>query len=132
MTLYFDASALAKLVVDEPETDVLRAWIADRPEEPHVTNTVGAVELQRLAARVSQEALSTAIQLLARVDQLDLTPIALVRAAQLPPPEVRTLDALHIASASELSDLQAVVSYDRRMLVAAEGYGLPVESPGLS
>jgi predicted nucleic acid-binding protein len=71
-----------------------------------------------------------AVQLLARIDQLELTPTALARAAQLPPPEVRTLDALHIASASELSDLDAIVTYDVRMIAASTGYGLPVKSPG--
>jgi hypothetical protein len=50
-------------------------------------------------------------------------------AAQLPPPEVRTLDALHIASAAGLAELDALVSYDQRMLQAARGYGLPVASP---
>ena len=86
--------------------------------------------MQRLAARVSQTALSTAVQLLARIDQLELTPVALARASQLPPPDVRTLDALHIASASELRDLDAIVTYDLRMIAAAQGYGLSTVSPG--
>lgn len=130
MSIYFDTSALAKLVIAEEETEALRDWIGARRHLPRVTNIVGVVELQRLAARVSQSALGTAIQLLTRIDQLDLTPIALARAAQLPPPEVRTLDAFHIASASELADLEAVVTYDVRMISAADGYGLPVASPG--
>ncbi len=57
-------------------------------------------------------------------------PGALAAAAHLPPPEVRTLDALHIASAAELADLESLVTYDHRMRSAAGGYGLPVESPG--
>jgi predicted nucleic acid-binding protein len=130
VTIYFDTSALAKLVVVEQETMALRAWVAARTESPRVTNSIGVVELQRLAARVSQAALMAAVQLTVRIDQLQLTPIALVRAAQLLPPEVRTLDALHIASASELSDLETLVTYDRRMITAATDYGLPVENPG--
>ncbi len=132
MSIYFDTSALAKLVLVESESDALRAWVRARPEIPRMTNSVGVVELQRLAARVGQSALSTAVQLLTRIDQLDLTPIALARAAQLPPPEVRTLDALHIASASELVDLDVIVTYDSRMITAATGYGLPVASPGIT
>jgi predicted nucleic acid-binding protein len=132
VSIYFDTSALAKLVLIERESDTLRAWVGARPHSPRITNSVGVAELQRLAARVSQAALSAAVQLLARIDQLDLTPIALTRAAQLPPPEVRTLDALHIASASDLSDLEAIVTYDSRMITAAEGYGLPVASPGIA
>ena len=130
MTIYLDAAALGKLVVDEPESRPLRRWLRRRAQTPTATNCIGAVELQRLAARVSLEALTRSLQLLTAIDQLDLTPLAIMRAAQLPPPEVRTLDALHIASASELSDLEALVSYDHRMIAAARGYGLPVESPG--
>ncbi len=131
MTFYFDTSALAKLVIAEKESAALRSWIAARPTTPRVTNSIGVVELQRLAARVSQAALMAAVQLAARIDQLQLTPIALVRAAQLLPPEVRTLDALHIASASELRDLEALVTYDLRMIAAATDYGLPVACPGV-
>ncbi len=130
MSIYFDTSALAKLILVEEESQALRGWVGARRGIPRITNVVGVVELQRLAARVSQSALNTAIQLLTRIDQLDMTPIALARAAQLPPPHVRTLDALHIASASELTDLETIVTYDLRMISAATGYGLPVASPG--
>ena len=131
MSIYFDTSALAKLILVEKESEALRDWVRARRGVPRITNVVGVVELQRLAARVGQPALSSAIQLLARIDQLDMTSIALARAAQLPPPEVRTLDALHLASASELSDLETIVTYDVRMISAAVGYGLPVASPGM-
>lgn len=129
MTLYFDTSALAKLVVNESESIALREWLADRAGTPLVTNTVGVVELQRLAAGVSREASAAAVLLLGRIGHLQLTVAATALAAQLPPPEVRTLDALHIASAAGLAELDALVSYDQRMLQAARGYGLPVASP---
>lgn len=130
MSIYLDTSALAKLVLAENESDALRDWVGARAGAPRITNVVGVLELQRLAARVSQSALGSAIRLLTRIDQLSLTPAAVARAAELPPPEVRTLDALHIASASELTDLEAIVTYDLRMMSAAAGYGLPVASPG--
>ncbi len=126
--IYADTSALAKLVVAEPETPALRDWIS-RQDARLVTNSIGVVELRRLAARVSQQALDTATLLLGRIDRVSLTPAALALAGQLPPPEVRTLDALHIASAAELLELRAVLTYDRRLADAAAGYGLPVESP---
>ncbi len=128
--IYFDISGLAKLVVVEAESASLRAWIAQRPGRSLVTNVIGAVELQRLSARSSQQALATAVTLLGRIDLLDLTPAVLALAGQLPPPEVRTLDALHIASAAQLADLEVLITYDSRMARAAVGYGLPVESPG--
>lgn len=130
MSAYLDTSALAKLIVAEPETAALREWLSDHHDLPLVTSSIGAVELQRLAARVSQPASSAAVRLLARLDVVSLTPGALAAAAQLPPPEVRTLDALHLASAAELSDLQALVTYDHRMAAAGLAYGLPVVTPG--
>ena len=129
MTLYLDTSAMARLVVDESETIALREWLAARAGTAMVTNTVGVVELQRLSARVSQEASAAAVLLLGRVGHLYLSGAAVALAAQLPPPDVRTLDALHIASAAGLAGLDALVSYDQRMLAAAHGYGLPVASP---
>jgi predicted nucleic acid-binding protein len=129
MTLYLDTSAMAKLVVNESETAALRKWLASRAGTAMVTNTVGVVELQRLSARVSQEASAAAVLLLGRIGHLHLTVAAVALAAQLPPPEMRTLDALHVSSAAGLAELDALVSYDQRMLAAARGYGLPVASP---
>ncbi len=126
--IYADTSALAKLMIAEAETPALRRWISEQ-DAPLVTNSIGVVELRRLAARISQQAVDTATTLLGRIDRLMLTPAALALAGQLPPAEVRTLDALHIASAAELLELRAVLTYDRRMAEAAAGYGLPVESP---
>jgi predicted nucleic acid-binding protein len=96
-----------------------------------LTNIIGVVELQRLTARVSQEALGTAVMVLASIDVLELTPASMALAAQLPPPEVRTLDALHAASAALLPDLEVLVTYDQQMAQATRAYGLTVESPGL-
>ena len=129
MTLYFDTSALAKLVVQEPESGFLRDWLRERPNVPIVTNVVGVVELQRLAARVSREAVSAADLLLGRIGRLELTVSSVALAGRLPPPEVRPLDALHIASAAGIADLQALVSYDHRMINAARAYGLPTAGP---
>jgi predicted nucleic acid-binding protein len=130
LSIYLDTSALAKLVVTETESGALRAWLSEHRGTPLMTNSIGAVELQRLAARVSQQATSAAVLLLTRIDLLSLTPGALAAAAQLPPPEVRTLDALHLASAAEVGDLEVLVTYDRRMRTAAIDYGLSVQSPG--
>jgi predicted nucleic acid-binding protein len=126
--IYADASALAKLIVEEAETPALHRWLS-RQDGRLVTNSNGAVELRRLASRIGQQAFGTATVLLSRIDRLALTPAALALAGELPPPEVRTLDALHIASAAELPDLQVLLTYDHRMAEAAARFGLPVESP---
>ena len=130
MTVYLDTSALAKLVVAEDESPHLRRWMCERRYVPLVTNSIGVVELRRLAARINQQTLSTAVRLLARISVVDLTPDALTLAAEIPPPEVRTLDALHVASAALVSDLDFVVTYDGRMVTAATAFGLPVVTPG--
>jgi predicted nucleic acid-binding protein len=52
------------------------------------------------------------------------------RAGALEPPTLRTLDAIHVASALALGDeLEAIVTYDVRMAAAAEGLGLPLAAP---
>ncbi len=129
--IYADTSALMKLVRDEAESDALARWLADhaRHRTSVTTNVIGIVELHRAAARVSPEAVATATVLLARIDKREITPTAVALASEMPPPQLRTLDALHIASAAELPQLSAFVTYDEQLASAAEGYGLPVVSP---
>jgi predicted nucleic acid-binding protein len=51
-------------------------------------------------------------------------------AANLDPDILRTLDAIHLASALSLGDsLDEVVTYDKRMAEAAKYLGLAVASP---
>lgn len=126
--IYVDTSALLKLVVAEPETKRLRAWIT-RQEDRLVTNDIGVVELLRAAARVGPDVVAAARLLLPRLDRIALTPPALATAATLAPPTVRTLDALHLASAMELRDLQVIVTYDERLAEAARANGVPVVAP---
>ena len=60
-----------------------------------------------------------------------LEPDVAAAAATIGPPTLRTLDAIHLASAAALgSDLEALVTYDRRLAEAARGLGMPVASPG--
>jgi len=127
--IYADTSALAKLVVNEDESAALHEWLVAHPS-PVCTNAIGAVELRRLAARLSRAHFDLAEMLLARIDRIELTASALAAAGALPPREVRTLDALHVASAAELSELEVVLTYDVRMSAAARGVGLEVASPG--
>lgn len=131
--VYADTSALAKLIVDEPESATLRDWLRAHGVGDDlllVTNTIGAVELRRVAARLGQRFADTATRLLARVGVLELTPQSLDLAANLPPHALSTLDALHVSSASLLADLRSVVAYDPRLLDAAEAWGLPIAAPG--
>jgi predicted nucleic acid-binding protein len=127
--IYADTSALAKLVRAEAETQSLRAWLSERRDQPVITNLTGVVELQRFARRVSREVEDAATLLLRRLDRIDLTGTTFALAADVPPATVRTLGALHIASAVELPGVTAFVTYDERQASAAEAFGLRVVSP---
>ena len=72
----------------------------------------------------------TGIALLGAIALLTIGDRVLKTAARLDPPGLRSLDAIHLATALRLaSDLTAFVSYDVRQLEAAATLGLPVTSP---
>jgi len=52
-------------------------------------------------------------------------------ASRLPDRALRSLHAVHLATALALRDsLHSVVTYDKRLATAVDGYGIPVDSPG--
>ncbi len=68
--------------------------------------------------------------MLARVDLIRVSDRVLDVAVRLPPPELRSLDAIHLATAQQLGgSLARVVTYDARMTVAADALGLTVVAP---
>ncbi len=125
---YLDTSALAKLVMDEVESDSLRARVGDDT----VTSSVLALtELRRAARRAGAAREAQTIDVLARVDLVELSHRVLDVAATLLPVQLRSLDAIHVASALEIAaNIGSVITYDARMAEAARLAGLPVESPG--
>ena len=127
--LYLDSSALVKLVVAEDETRALLAVVADSAVV--VTCALAAVEVVRAARLVDTGLVPAARDLLARVDQMPLSPDLLAEAAELEPARMRSLDAIHLAAARRLTrhGLQSFIAYDRRLLAAAGAHGLPVLSP---
>jgi uncharacterized protein len=131
--IYLDSSALMKLVRGEDETPALREWLASRPEQPVVTSELGRVEVLRAARRAGGQVLAEAR---AVVGDLDLVPLDRATqdiACDVGGPLLRTLDALHLASALLLGDgLTAFVAYDHRLSEAAVAAGLRVTAPGVS
>ncbi len=126
----FDSSALTKLVVREPETAPLRAWLAAREEAAWSASSLTRVEVVRAVARSQATAVPTARRLLAGMDLVPITRDLLETAADLRPPSLRSLDALHLATALSLgSALDAFVVYDERLTQAATDAGLPVVAP---
>jgi predicted nucleic acid-binding protein len=125
---YLDASAIVKLVLEEPESDALRDALQTWPRR--ATTRVAIVEVIR-AVRSTEPLLEPlARQALAGVDLVADTDPILIEAATLDPSPSRTLDALHLATAlRERSAVSAFVSYDLRQLEAAAAHGLPIATP---
>ena len=131
--LYLDSSALVKLAVREPETTALerRAKASgalrneldhgDRGEPRDGTRTTAAA--RRAPAARCCRSLSATVEMV-------LTDRVCRTASTLAPAQLRTLDAIHVASALALgADLAAVVTYDIRMQQAAEHCRLRVLAP---
>lgn len=128
--IYIDTSAMVKLVAAEPESAVLINWLNAHLDEPLATSTIGHIELVRAAARTGPAATAAARNLASTIDTLVLTDAIASAAATISPTELRTLDAIHLATAhNHRQNLSAVCAYDRRLLEAAESQGLPIVSP---
>jgi uncharacterized protein len=120
-----------KLVRREAETDALRGWLAARPAVPAVTSELGRLEVLRAARRAGGAAVGEARAVTGDVDLVPLDRAAQDLAAEVGDPSLRTLDALHLASALLLGDaVSAFVAYDLRLIDAARAARLPVASPG--
>jgi uncharacterized protein len=125
--IYVDASAFVKLVLPEPETAVLAATLEG--VERVVSSEILEVEALRASRRASC-ATAAARALLGAVRLLPLTEQIRSIAGELDPPSIRSLDAIHIATALHLSPrLAAFLTYDGRMADAARGCGLEVHTP---
>lgn len=126
---YLDSSALVKTIVEEPESRELMRWLDGK--DKLVACELVRVEVVR-AVRVSDpHAARRARQAIATLTLIRLDDGLYEAAADLEPAALRSLDAVHLASALSLGrELAAVVTYDLRMTEAAETLGLRVEAPG--
>lgn len=128
--IYLDTSALVKLIFDEPESDALAAWLRQRRETPKVTSELSTVELVRVCRRIDVDAVPEARRLLDGLDLIPLKHAVLDHAGRVDPVGLRTLDAIHLASASTLSDgPTAFVVYDTGLAGAADAAGFEIVAP---
>jgi predicted nucleic acid-binding protein len=132
---YADTSALVKLVRHEPESDALRTYLAD--DELVCCELVLAEVPRAIRRATAADSRLDRTLLLERahdlLDTLALLPLdagLLELAGSLEEPALRTLDAIHVASALELSPLDGFVSYDERQAAAARLAGLRTVAPG--
>jgi uncharacterized protein len=130
--LYLDTAALVKLVRRETESDALADWLTERSDAPWVTSTLAEVELGRALRRTDPELLSGVPALLPRLYRCEIDATVRATAAAFSDPALRTLDAIHLATALVVlgDELTAFVTYDQRLLASAQDRGFPVATPG--
>lgn len=127
--LYLDTSATAKLMLAEPETEALVTFL-DGARTLLITSRVGVVELRRVGRRTSAgadraDAVAATLAIVELDEQLEAIAVEL-------DPGLRTLDALHLATALAAGPaLDGFVCYDARLAEAARSHGLTVVAPAL-
>ena len=125
---YLDSSAIVKLVIAEPESKALRRYL--RRRKPYVSSALARAEVARSLLPFGPSGQQRADTVLARIDLVRVSDKILRAAGNLLPEDVRTLDAIHLATARQLgTDLARIVTYDIRMQAAAEALGLDVNVP---
>jgi uncharacterized protein len=126
--IYIDTSALLKLVHPEPESAPLRAWLADHPDDL-VSSALVRTETRRALLRNDPGALPNLPAALSVIAQIPVSEAVLDSAAMLPDPMLRSLDAIHLASAQAIAGVTALLAYDKRLIEASRLAGFTVVSP---
>ncbi len=128
--LYLDSSAIVKLVASEQESVALHEFLSSGG--PAVASALAKVEVHRAVNRLKPHRTCNRddVTLLSRIALIKVDDAILQRAAQLGPTSLRSLDAIHLATAlSVRQHLEAFVVYDRKLAEAAEQLGLAVAAP---
>ena len=121
--IYLDTSALVKLIRREEESDALGDWLDDRIDIPWITSTLTEVELARAIRAAAPEGLPAVPSVLTRLDRFEIDPVVRSTAAAYADSGLRTLDAIHLATAqtaAAVAPLTAFVTYDSRLAEAAQ------------
>ena len=125
---YLDSSAIVKLVVAEPESAALRRHL--RRRRPLVSSTLARTEVLRALLPAGAAAVALGRSALGDIDLARVNDRVLNAAGSLLPIELRSLDAIHLATALQLGEVvRQLVTYDERMADAARALGLRTASP---
>jgi len=129
--IYCDTSALVKLVVVEAETTALMGWLTGLTAPALASCALARTELVRAVRGHGQDKVAKARLLIDGLALVMPDDELFDEAAEIAPPTLRSLDALHLATARRIAaTLGAVVTYDKRMIEAATAAGLSVHHPG--
>ena len=125
---YLDSSAIVKLVAREPESASLRRFLRRRGAV--VSSALARTEVTRAVLELPDPFLRRANDVLARIDLVRINNRVLMDAGLLQPPSLRSLDAIHIATAALFANtLSGFITYDTRMSRVASSYGWTVRTP---
>ncbi len=125
---YLDSSAIVKLAVRENESVALRRYLRHR--RPLVSSSLARTEVIRALLPCGDDAVGAGGKVLTRLDLVRISTRVLDEAAVLLPSDLRSLDAIHLATARRLgSDLGVIITYDERMAEAAMHLGHRVAAP---
>jgi len=128
MAVYLDSSAIVKLVVHERESAALRRFLRLRRER--ASCALARTEVLRAVRHLGPAAVSRARRVLRRIDLIRLDNSLLDAAGVLDPRILRSLDAVHLAAAQLIApELDAIVTYDRRLADGALSLGFTVVAP---
>jgi predicted nucleic acid-binding protein len=128
MATYLDSSAIVKLAVRDNESVALRRYL--RRRRPLVSSSLARTEVMRALLPGGDDAVAAGWKVLSRLDLVRISTGVLDDAAVLLPTELRSLDAIHLATARRLGqDLGTLVTYDERMTEAATHLGHRVVAP---
>jgi hypothetical protein len=126
--IYLDSAAVVKLVHAEPESGALRRWLGERAETGRISSVLTEIEAFRALARYAPGAVSRLPAVLDQIDLIDLDPRIRILAQAVEPATVRSLDAVHLGAALQSRPgLTSFVTYDKRLLDAAQTAGLPLD-----
>jgi predicted nucleic acid-binding protein len=127
---YLDSSAIVRLVEVAPESTALRHYLRQR--RPYVSSALARAEVARALLPRGVDAVRRGQDVLSRIDLVRVNDRVLNLAGALPPSTLRSLDAIHLATARLLgASLARVVTYDARLATAARTMGFTVSTPGL-
>jgi len=128
--IYLDSAAVVKLVHAEAESQALRGWLDERAEFGWISSVILEVESFRALARHAPQAISRLHPVLDLIRLVDLDPDIRILARTVAPATVRSLDAIHLATALRVrGQLTSFVTYDKRLADAGRIAGLIVDMP---
>ena len=131
--IYLETSALVKLIRIESESGELGDWLDQRTEIRWITSALTEIELPRAMRAATPEGLSAVPAVLTRLDRFEIDQVIRSTAAAYPDPALRSLDAIHLATAqiaASMGPLTALVTYDNRLTDAADALGITIVAPG--